>query len=1165
MTDFIIRIYTYLRAHRLMGAAAFLVVTAALVLSVLRLQYKEDIADFLPLDGNRTNALKVYQDIAGANKVFAVFQYRDTTKADPDAMVQAIETYVGGLAEHDTTHMARDVMAQVDIEKITGMTDFVYGNIPYFLTAADYSRIDSLLADPSYIDAQLQADKQMLMFPSGGILSDNIQRDPLNLFTPVVEKLQHTDSGMRYEMYDGYIFSPDMQRAIVMLNSPFGASETEHNTQLLQQLNDEAAATQKANPNIEVHVIGGPVIAVGNASQIKTDSVLSVGIAVVLILALLFLSFRSLKNLLLIAVSIAWGWLFAMGGLALVHNSVSLIVIGISSVIVGIAVNYPLHFIAHLSHTPDKKKALREIVMPLVVGNITTVGAFLALVPLQSVAMRDLGLFSSFLLIGTILFVLLFLPHLTSVRKQEEKSVFSKLGDVSLENKPWLVGIVIVLTLVFGYYSFDTQFDTNMGHINYMTDQQKDDMAYFQRMMTNSGELPKVYALSSGATADEALDKSARLQQCFRQLQDSGLVERHAGCKQFLCSEKEQTERLARWQQFMASHKTDLTQRLTAAGLKAGFAADSFDDFTAILSANYTAKPLSYFDTLTKSAFTSNVSLDSAAHQYNIVDVLTVKPENVQRVEDKLNAHGCYGFDVQSMNSAIANNLSNDFNYIGWACGCIVFFFLWLSLGSIELAILSFVPMAVSWLWILGIMSLCGIQFNIVNIILATFIFGQGDDYTIFMTEGSCYEYACRRKMLASYKNSIIISALIMFIGIGTLIIAKHPALHSLAQVTIAGMFSVVLMAYLFPPLIFNILVRSGKKYRMRPARLMPTLCMAYGVVVFFSQLLTVYVAGFFLFVVTRKTEGKTHWFRHYVHRLYSWDLHHIPGVRLTVDNPLGDAAFERPAIVVSNHQSMLDAAVFMMLSDKLILVSNNKPSSNRVISLVFRWMDFIDLSKTEIDNTPQLKRLVDEGYSIVMFPEGERNERSSVLRFHKGAFYLAEKLQLDILPVVIHGFNHVLPRNSISIFGGEATVAVRPRISRNELAQWGGYVEVTKRMHKYYQQEFRSIAERVETPDYCAELVKDRYRYKGVDIFNTVKKSLKQNANFAADVEQMRGKAEVTLQNTGFGERALLIATVLPQTEVRVVETDAEVADILRYSAEGFAPNLKIVSEGEA
>ena len=115
--------------------------------------------------------------------------------------------------------------------------------------------------------------------------------------------------------------------------------------------------------------------------------------------------------------------------------------------------------------------------------------------------------------------------------------------------------------------------------------------------------------------------------------------------------------------------------------------------------------------------------------------------------------------------------------------------------------------MAVSWVWILGIMSLLGIQFNVVNIILATFIFGQGDDYTIFMTEGCQYEYAYRRKMLNSYKQSIIISAMIMFIGIGSLIIARHPALRSLAEVTIVGMFTVVFMAWLLPPYCFRWLV----------------------------------------------------------------------------------------------------------------------------------------------------------------------------------------------------------------------------------------------------------------------------------------------------------------------------------------------------------------------
>ena len=512
MTETILKLYDYLRQHRLVGLVSFVVVTLLLTVSVLRLGYKEDIADFLPVDSNHHNALKVYQDISGANKIFAVFQYRDTTKRDADAMVTAVDAFVDEVQRADTAHIVQNMTSQVDLEKMTSVTNFVYQNIPYFLTEHDYARMDSALRSPGYVEKQLQQDKQMLMFPAGDILSDNIQRDPLNLFTPVVQKLQRSDTGLKYELYDGHIFSPDMQRAIVMIDSPYGASETENNTQLINMLQGCGKRALAHAKNLDVHIIGGPVIAVGNASQIKSDSILSVIIAVTLIMALLLFTLRSVRNISLIVLSIAWGWLFAMGGLALFHDSVSIIVIGISSVILGIAVNYPLHFIAHLSHTPDKKRALREIVMPLLVGNVTTVGAFLALVPLQSVALRDLGLFSSFLLVGTIVFVLVYLPHITKETKEVKHTFLDRLSDISLENKPVFVAIVIVLTLIFGYFSFQTRFDANMSNINYMTDEQKEDMAYFQKMMTVNGGYQKVYAVTSDSTMDGALEKSQRLQ-----------------------------------------------------------------------------------------------------------------------------------------------------------------------------------------------------------------------------------------------------------------------------------------------------------------------------------------------------------------------------------------------------------------------------------------------------------------------------------------------------------------------------------------------------------------------------------------------------------------------------------------------------------------------------
>lgn len=1156
MTETILKLYDYLRRHRLVGLVSFVVVTLLLTVSVLRLGYKEDIADFLPVDSNHHNALKVYQDISGANKIFAVFQYRDTTKRDADAMVTAVDAFVDEVQRADTAHIVQNMTSQVDLEKMTSVTNFVYQNIPYFLTEHDYARMDSALRSPGYVEKQLQQDKQMLMFPAGDILSDNIQRDPLNLFTPVVQKLQRSDTGLKYELYDGHIFSPDMQRAIVMIDSPYGASETENNTQLINMLQGCGKRALAHAKNLDVHIIGGPVIAVGNASQIKSDSILSVIIAVTLIMALLLFTLRSVRNISLIVLSIAWGWLFAMGGLALFHDNVSIIVIGISSVILGIAVNYPLHFIAHLSHTPDKKRALREIVMPLLVGNVTTVGAFLALVPLQSVALRDLGLFSSFLLVGTIVFVLVYLPHITKETKEVKHTFLDRLSDISLENKPVFVAIVVVLTLIFGYFSFQTRFDANMSNINYMTDEQKEDMAYFQKMMTVNGGYQKVYAVTSDSTMDGALEKSQRLQPSLDRLVREKAVHDYSSCSQFVVSKAEQKRRLALWESFIERHKTELTTALRAAMQAEGFAPDSFNDYYSLLSKRYQPQQPAYFAPLTTTLFAGNISINKAEGRYNIVNVLSVKDKDMQQVKAKLADKDCFSFDITSMNSAIANHLSSDFNYIGFACGLIVFLFLWLSFGNLELALLSFVPMAVSWLWILGIMSLCGMQFNIVNIILATFIFGQGDDYTIFMTEGSMYEYAYRRKMLASYKHSIIISALIMFIGIGTLIIARHPALHSLAEVTIAGMFSVVLMAYIFPPLIFNVLVKTRGAYRRRPLRLKNLAVMGYCAAVFFSQLITVYVLGFILFGLLPQSEKRRLWFRRYQQRLFLFDLRHIPGVRFRVEG-ITKETFGTASIIVCNHQSMLDSAVFMALSPKTILVSNSKVSRNRVIRKIYQWNGFITLDDKSAINDELVKNYIAHGYSLVVFPEGKRNDRSTISRFHKGAFLFAERYGLDIQPFIIHGLNMVLPRNSFQVFTGSITVQGYKRVRQDGHTT---YSEMTSRVHTFYKKEYERLAREIETAAYFAPLVEDRYCYKGVEIYRSVHKNIKRNNCFTRWIDTSESLSAVLIKNNDNGEFALLYALVHPSVLVTVLEEDESKRALLTYCAKGIADNLQVM-----
>ena len=525
------------KAHTLWRWTSLMLLTAILVLLTAGQSYKEDISDFLPLENEQQEAFMEYQNTSSARRIYVIFQ-----SADNDCQ-PAVDLFSERLERADTAQTINYLQGD-DPEVVQEAMNTIYARMPYLLTAEDYARIDSMTEASDFIARQLENDKQMLMLPSGGMAALQIRHDPLNLFASVLARQKPTNQA---------------HGSMLLIDSPFGASETEHNATLVSMVQQICDSVSLQFPDVSVRLTGGPVIAVGNAQQIKKDSIISITFAVILILFLLWLVFRNVRNLMLIAVTIGWGWLFAMGCLTLVHNDVSIIVIGISSVILGIAVNYPLHLIAHLSHTTDVQTALKEIRIPLVVGNVTTVGAFLALVPLQSVALRDLGLFSAFLLVGTIVFVLVWLPHMVqkgSAISQKPSAIrlLERLGDVQLENKRWIVGMVVALTVVLGYFSFQTSFDADLRNINYMTDEQRQDMKLLEQPSALTPGTPSSSPCSGGELG--ASPKQGRLE----------------------------GSSLSQWNEWRTTKGAALCQQLRQKAAAMGFADDSFEDFYKLMS-----------------------------------------------------------------------------------------------------------------------------------------------------------------------------------------------------------------------------------------------------------------------------------------------------------------------------------------------------------------------------------------------------------------------------------------------------------------------------------------------------------------------------------------------------------------------------------------------------
>ena len=1098
MKKVILHIYDFLSSHKGLAAGILGLLMGFCALSALHMDYEEDITAFLPQSEESKRCSDVYNRL-GQDRMAVFFE---GAEEDTEALMDAMQAFGDIWADADTAALVPDLQVSTDAGAVEEVFGFIRANWPYFLTEADYARMDSLLAVPGYVDGKMEENRISFYSMASGFSGPYLRSDPLGLFSPVLQRLETLNPTSRSRVEDGFLFTEDGRTGVVLFHSPFGGSESGRNAELVALLDTVKARTAAQFPEVTITSTGGPEVAVGNASRIKKDAFLALALAAILICIVLWFSYKRFADVFWILVSILAGALFALGLIALFKSSVSLIVLGIGSMIIG-----------------------ADQVNPLLVGNITTVGAFLSLLLLKAEALHDFGFIGAMMLVGTILFVLVFLPVFVPAASRPRNTVkldFDRNINLSPKARKAVFIGFLILTAILGWLSRGISFDADMHHINYMTEEQSRGFSILEGMGASEDGSSTLYVVASGATAEEAL-------QCNEALLP--LVKDASGLGTFLPSKKAQAERIARWNAFLAAHP-DLSDRIIDAGLKSGFTAHAFQPFFDVLDQDWAVQEVDYFAPLTETIGTAMYL--PGEDKVQLVNYLhTEDLEGTKAALAEVLPEGSFAFSTDDVSGTLVRLLSDDFDRIGLLCSLIVFFFLWLSFGRIELSLTSFLPLAVGWLWILGTMRLFGMQFNIVNIILATFIFGQGDDYTIFITEGLMYEYATGKKILRSFKNAVVLSALIMFIGIGALIVAKHPALRSLAEVTVIGMFTVVVMAYYLPPLVFRFLTRKKGEPRKVAWTLGRSLRTGYIFVVFLLAMLALTVWTFFLFL-GGPTPRKREKYRTALMKTARLAIKAIPGCPYTFSNPHGED-FSKQAVYICNHQSHFDVLPILALHPKVILLTNEWVWNSPFYGYLIRKAEFYPVMDGLEKNLNHMKDLVSRGYSIVIFPEGTRSPDCRIQRFHRGAFLTARELGLPVLPLYIHGFGYALPKHDFLLRKAGLYMEVGERF---EVPADDNLAAFTREVRHMYQKEYDRIRKERETAAYTATYVRYQYLYKGHDADAECRRVLTPET--LARVDALTG-TELTIPEAGCGVYALLVALTHPEMQVTAYEEDEE------------------------
>jgi len=1131
-------LYSYFKQRKLVFSVIILSIFGVAVFNSFRIKPIEDISKMIPVDDELERFNFANKHIKLNDRIIINISI-DTTlhKNDPLLMIRFADSLEHKLRAEYSNYIS-EINNSVSESLMGDVYEIFYRALPVFLDEIDYIKIDSLLSESS-INKTMEANLRSLISPASLVSKKFIKKDPLSLTPIALKKLNKLQFDENYQIYDGHILTKDKKNLMFFVSSAFSNDETGKNKLLIEGIQKTIKELLKEFKPINAELFGAPVISVGNAQRVKKDILLTVSIAIFILFVFLTFFYKRFEVFFVIFLPAAFGAAVSIAVIQLIKGEVSAISLGVGSVLVGISIDYALHIFTHFRSKAKVSEIFKDISAPILISSLTTASAFMCLLFVRSDALNDLGLFAGISVFSAAIFALVVLPHFLRKKKdssgniKQEFNLFEKLSSYQFHKNKYLTFFVLIITIASFFIFQRAEFESDMDSMNYMTEELK--QAEKNLNLISNDALRKMYLVSAGNNLDEALKVNDQLYQKIKILKDSNIVRTYVSVNTFLISDSLEKIKLERWNQFWTNERVDtLTHRIIKAGRTYGFKDDAFDQFFNYLKDNNknlidsTEKIL--IDVFGKELITQDDTITT------IVSLLKLKQEDKALVYNIINpGKNIFIVDKKYITDKIVMILKDDFNLLVKISLSVVFIILLLYFGRIELTLVTITPMLISWLWTLSIMWLFGLKFTIFNIIISTFIFGLGIDYSIFITRGMLQKYRYNEDHLPSYKTSVLLSAITTITAIGVLIFAKHPAMRSIAFLSVAGIISVVFVTYTLQPILFNFLIEQQGNKRSLPVTFKD---MFFGIFVFL-----IFIIGTILSVILRlilkiipvKNE-KAKLFFHYWLALTSKIIAYIPlNVKKTINNPNSEN-FEKPAVIIANHQAHIDIPLILMLHPKILILTNDWVQKNIFYGGIVKFADYFPTSNGFDKNLSLLKEKVKKGYSVLIFPEGSRSENNEIKRFHKGAFKYARELKIDILPILIQGAGDCIPKGEPFLKTGRISVNILKRISLNTDQS---VRDDAKMIRKFMSDEYLKIKNRIETPSYFRNKLIANYIYKTPVLEHYTRIKTASENNYEMFIRLLPKKGHITDIGCGYGYLSYMLSFCSSERTITGIDYD--------------------------
>ena len=764
--------------------------------------FEENIFQLLPQTGDE--AFRVtFTNLKLKDKIFVqAVPAKDTKIPAPEELAEALDLFMNNVVEATAERQSiLYTLSDIDPMMVIDAADYALAHTPTYIDFTS-NQLDSLCS-VEHICQQLRFYQDFLDTDLGQNLYDAISYDPCGIAMGTMGQMipMGGEEELASRFQNNHLYGRDGHTCIGFITPAFGTDNSREAKLLVRTMNKVRDDIRLQYPDIDILYHGTIILAGGNSERMSGDIYITVSIALLIIGILLAICLKRPMYLILTLAALTFGALLALAVLYLYQGGVSIMSMGIGAIVLGVAFSYVLHVLVHYIYTGDVKLTMKEQTKPVLLGSLTTIGAFAGLLFTQSRLISDFGFFALLVITGTSIFSLIFMPHFLPKKYSGNTKAFrilERLNAYPVDRNKIIVTITVLWVVLCIAFSGKYQFDSNLLNIGYVSEDCARAEASWSEWM-NDGQT-ELYFASVAPTVEEALEALPRIEEVSD-------TKTHL----LMPSIHKQKERIASWEHYFTAEKqAEVWRNITKACTIEGIDPSMFFPFKQMMEQPEQPELLTEAGLLPQSILDN--LFEQVENQVLVYFSLTCPQEEADAVKTKLTAQeGCMLMDPYYYCTDLVELLHDDFNLIMWISSAFVFLLLLFSYRNIWLTLIALSPMVLSWYTVLGAMALFGQPFNLVNIIVSSFVFGIGVDYSIFILEGLLKGDDNNPTMVYN-KTAITLSAVILVICMFIVGFAKHPAVQSISFASLVGMITTIMLSYTLEPNLYRLYMRIKNK-----------------------------------------------------------------------------------------------------------------------------------------------------------------------------------------------------------------------------------------------------------------------------------------------------------------------------------------------------------------